>query len=265
MGTSTHKSGQKGGTPLVPSWLEEEDSSSNETLPPQGDSKRFSAPRGNFTRYVGSGGSNRGALRRSTSNYVKQSLGGSRNATVRLGAARQSTAKLFEFINSMARGGTPIAGREFELRNLIGKHADDVFCDIAEFVCPDGGTTDEGIARSSYFEAIVDMPELSQVNIENMTIDQMASFLQLYMSNIIMERLLNDIGNKTISLPDDIQKVSYIQNQIKDFIHGNISDAFSELNVKSQLGNINNQQTKEIVDSVYERAYSIMETLGEDE
>ena len=48
MGTSTHNGGQKGRTPLVPSWLEQPDSDSqNEPnndvnpIPPVGDADRF--------------------------------------------------------------------------------------------------------------------------------------------------------------------------------------------------------------------------------
>ena len=50
MGTSTHNGGQKGGTPLVPSWLEQPDvNPQNENglgpdgsqIPPVGDADRF--------------------------------------------------------------------------------------------------------------------------------------------------------------------------------------------------------------------------------
>ena len=59
MGTSTHNGGQKGGTPLVPSWLEQPDvNPQNENglgpdgsqIPPVGDADRFRTPRGEFIR-----------------------------------------------------------------------------------------------------------------------------------------------------------------------------------------------------------------------
>ena len=262
MGTSTHNSGQIGSTPLVPSWLEENSGLLQGQIPQQGDPQRFTVPRGSFTRYAGSGGGNGRALRRLASDYVKNSLGGSKNATTRLGSARKSTSNVFGFFNALVRGGVSEAGYEYKLDNLLGRHADEVFREIAEFVCPDGGTTDEGIARSSYFEALIDMPELAHTNIEDMTIEQMSVFLQLLMANVVMERLLNDIGSKAISLPNDIQQVDYIQDQVKDFVHGDISDAFSKLDVKNQIGKINKQQTQKIVDAVYERAYSIIEAMG---
>ena len=64
MGTSTHNGGQKGGTPLVPSWLEQPNEntpseitpdSDNNEVSPMGDADRFRTPRGEFTRYINSG------------------------------------------------------------------------------------------------------------------------------------------------------------------------------------------------------------------
>ena len=101
MGTSTHNGGQKGGTPLVPSWLAQPDvNPQNENglgpdgsqIPPVGDVDRFRTPRGEFTRYINSGGRDSSLGRKSVSNYIRNSLGGSSNATQRMGAARSSSA-----------------------------------------------------------------------------------------------------------------------------------------------------------------------------
>lgn len=105
MGTSTHNGGQKGGTPLVPSWLEQPDvNPQNENglgpdgsqIPPVGDADRFRTPRGEFTRYINSGGRDSSLGRKSVSNYIRNSLGGSSNATQRMGAARSSSARLLK-------------------------------------------------------------------------------------------------------------------------------------------------------------------------
>jgi len=261
MGTSTGNSGQKGKTPMVPSWLDENDDGDNNIIPPQADSDRFSNPRNNFTRYVNSGGRNRDNLHRATSQYVKDSLGGTKNAVTRLGAARSSTARLVSVLGSISGQGIREASKKFGLGDLIGKNANDVFLEIMDFVCPDGGRTDEGIARSSYIETIESMPELNTTLIENMTENQFLIFTEKYMSNVIQERLLNDIGNKTIYLPDDVSMVEMIQEQLTDFIFGAVSDAIVQLNV--EIKNIDSNQTRTIVDNVYEKAYSILASMGE--
>ncbi len=270
MGTSTGNRGQNGKTPLVPSWLDDnsdnadngENNNDNNAMPDQADPDRFRLPRGSFTRYVNSGGKSSGNLGKSVSNYVRQSLGGTHNATTRLGASRNSSARLLSIVGSMVSRGVEAASREFGLGELIGKNASDVFLQIMDFVCPDGGSTDEGIARCSYIETIESMPELSNIPIENISEEQFLIFTETYMAKVIEERLLNDIGNKTISLPDDIGTVQVIQEQLCDYIFGSVSDAVSQLNV--DIKNINSSQTRFIVDFVYERAYTILASLNEE-
>lgn len=261
MGTSTSNSGQNGRTPLVPSWLDENDDEEHNSIPTPADPDRFKESRGNFTRYVNSSGRNRENLYRATSQYVKQSLGGAKNAVTRLGAARNSTIRLVSVLGSISGQGIRVASEKFGLGDLIGKSASDVFLGIMDFVCPDGGRTDEGIARSSYIETIESMPELNDILIENMTENQFLIFTEIYMSNVIQERLLNDIGNKTILLPDDVNTVEIIQEQLNDFVFGAVSDAMVHLNV--EIKNIDNTQTRAIVDSVYERAYLILSSMEE--
>lgn len=270
MGTSTRNQGQNGKTPLVPSWLDDnsgntdngENNNGNNAVPVQADPDRFRVPRGEFTRYVNSGGRSGGNLGKSVSNYVRQSLGGAHNATTRLGASRNSSARLMSVVGTMVSRGVEAASREFGLGELIGKNAGDVFLQIMDFVCPDGGSTDEGIARCSYIETIESMPELSNIAIENISEEQFLVFTETYMAKVIEERLLNDIGNKTISLPDDIGTVQVIQDQLGEYIFGSVSDAVTQLNV--DIKNINSSQTRSIVDSVYEKAYTILESLSEE-
>lgn len=263
MGTSTSNGGQNGKTPLVPSWLDDENNSSdnNIPIPPQADGERFRIPRSNFTRYVNEGGRSTYNLHKATSQYVRQSLGGAKNATTRLGAARSSTARLVSIFNSISNNGVAETSRKYGLGELIGKSARDVFLHIMDFVCPDGGSTNEGIARNSYIETLMILSDLENKTIESLTDEEFLTFTKTYMTNVIQERLINDIGNKSISLPDDISAVENIQNQIKDYIFGTVSDAISDLNI--DIKSIDTSQTKEIVDQVYEKAYSILSELGE--
>lgn len=179
MGTSTSNRGQNGNTPLVPSWLgdnggdqqpgQHQPAQPQPAQPQPADPKRFSVPRSNFTRYVNSGGSGGGSLHRATSNYVRHSLGGSQNATTRLGSARNSTARLVSVFSSFANRGVAETSREYKLGDIIGKSASDVLLRIMDFVCPDGGSTDEGIARNSYIEALSTLPDWEDKTIESLT------------------------------------------------------------------------------------------------
>ncbi|MBQ3258630.1 MAG: hypothetical protein IJA67_14660 [Oscillospiraceae bacterium] len=261
MGTSTSNPGQKGGTPLVPSWLDDEgDYDLQPQLP-----DRFSIPRGNFTRFIndnrlGNGGDS-DHLSKATSHYVRNSLGGSSSATARLGAARRSTAQMISVFNSFLTRGISDSQRLFRLGDIIGKKAADALLMIGKFICPDGGSIDEGIARGSFIEAIIAMPELQDKNIEDLSPHEFLTFTEHYMSRVIEERLINDIGNKCFSLPDSVAQIDEIQRQLSEFIFGSVSDAVTKLNV--DISHINSTQAIKIVDSIYKKSYDILAGLEE--
>jgi hypothetical protein len=277
MGTSTSNRGQNGKTPLVPSWLDDNDGDNSpfnsqnpdnsnreqqENKPAQPDPRRFSAPRSNFTRYINSGGSGGDKLRRAASAYVRHATGGSQKATLRLGSARRSTARLVSVVGGFASGGVSATAYQFHLGDIIGKSAKDVFLRVMDFVCPDGGNTDEGIARSAYIEALSAMPNWENKKIEALTPPEFLAFTEIYMADVIEQKLVNDIGNKLFSLPDDIAIIENIETQMKDFIRNTVSDAVSKLNV--DIKNIDQKQAQGVVDSVYKTAFDMLASYGEE-
>jgi len=279
MGTSTSNRGQNGKTPLVPSWLDDNggdnlplnpqtpqnpdgDNQQQENKPAQPDPRRFSAPRSNFTRYINSGGSGGGNLRRAASSYVRHSAGGSHNATMRLGSARGSTARLVSVMGGFAISGVSATAQLFHLGDIIGKSAKDVFVRIMDFVCPDGGSTDEGIARSAYIEALSAMPDWENKQIETLTPPEFLAFTEIYMADVIQQKIVNDIGNKLFSLPNNIADIENIEAQMIDFIRNTVTDAVSKLNV--DIKSIDQQQAHGVIDLVYKTAFDIMASFGEE-
>lgn len=275
MGTSTSNRGQNGKTPLVPSWLDDssedasqlnsqnpDDNNQQQNNQAQSDPRRFYSPRSNFTRYINSGGKRGSSLARAASSYVKHSTGGSQNATMRLGSARGSTARLVNIMGGFASGGISATARHFHLGDIIGKSAKDVFLHIMDFVCPDGGNTDEGIARSAYIEALSAMPDWENKQIETLSPPEFLAFTEIYMADVIQQKIINDIGNKLFSLPNDIAGIENIEAQMKDFIRNTVADAVSNLNVDIQ--NIDQQQAQNVVDLVYKTAFDIMASYEEE-
>lgn len=87
--------------------------------------------------------------RKSIANYVRNSMGGSKNAAQRLGAARNSSARLLNVTGIFASGGAQAVERYLSLENLSNRNATDALLAIADFVCPDGGPQDEGYCKRS--------------------------------------------------------------------------------------------------------------------
>ncbi len=271
MGTSTRNKGQSGHTPLVPSWLEESSMDVNEAaqivtaiepIPPDGDANRFTGPRSSFTKYVSSGGRDGNSMRNTISRYVGRSLGGSSRATTRLGSARNSTARLYGILNTLSRNnGVREIAHQLSIDNLEGLPASEFFIRIASFICPDGGPNDEGMARSAYFDAIADNPGLFEKSTEELTSDECSSVLQNFMCKVVMEHIMNDIANKTITLPDNIDEVSHLEGLVEQLIKQSVSDACAEV----QQNNIQmtNGKAQEITDSIYQKTYEILEGQGD--
>ena len=68
-----------------------------------------------------------------------------------MGTARSSSARLLNVAGVFASGGARAVEQYLSIENLSNKSASDAFIAITDFICPDGGPQDEGIARSAYF------------------------------------------------------------------------------------------------------------------
>lgn len=165
-------------------------------------------------------------------------------------------------MSGFASGNISAIANKFNLGDIIGKPAREVFIRIMDFVCPDGGNTDEGIARSAYIEALLSMPDLENKQIESLSPPEFLAFTEIYMADVVQQKLINDIGNKMFSLPNDITSIENIEKQMKEFIQNTITDSISRLNI--DIRNINQQQAQDVVDSVYKTAFDIMVSYGEE-
>lgn len=282
MGTSNSNGGAGGGTPLVPSWLGSGDGdgtppANNEPganppsplpspllpIPLPAAADRFTAARSNFSRFARSGGSDRASLGRAVSKYVSTAAGGSRSAAQRMGASRVAGSRLLGFLSDAAVSSPREALRVLNLENLAGRPIEEVFLGLADYVCPDGGTIDEGIAREAFIETIAELAENGITDFDSLATDQLQTIYELYATHAIEARLCNDIGTKAIMLPADPATASRVQVQLFDFIRRSVSDALTA--ARSALQALTTDRVLGFVTQVYEQAFSIMQTLGEEE
>lgn len=292
MGTSSAFGGASGGTPLVPSWLDDagdgvgndaggtKDGADSEGAeaspgappaapvdrppgppPPTGD--RFRSARGNFTRFAGSGGSDRRSLGRAVSQYVSRSSGGSGQAARRMGSSRSTASGLVGFLRDAGANGVREALRSLNLESLAGRPVEEVFAGLADYICPDGGSIDEGIARDAFIETIADLADAGITNIDELTSEQIQTVFELYASHAIEARICNDIGTKVVTMPTDIRTVERIEAQLGEFVRRGVSDAVNASGV--DIGALSRGQVSGFVDSVYEAAFDMLEVLGESE
>lgn len=285
MGTSTAFDGQGGHTPLIPSWLDDEVSVENppdqhdpsdaaestETpptasyrpLPPIGDPSRFASARGNFSRFASSGGRDRRSLARAVSQYVSTSAGGSRSAATRMGASRGASSRLVGFLTDAANRGLAAALRALNLDSLAGRPIEDVFIGLADHVCPDGGSIDEGIARSAFIETITELAEAGVTDLDDLSSEQVQSIFEVYATHAIEARICNDIGAHAVSFPEDSNAAAQVQAQLHDFIQRSVADALVAVQTDSIALSLDGVPA--FVNDVYQQAFHILEAMGDAE
>jgi len=294
MGTSSSFGGASGATPLVPSWLD--DGAGGGATPPSdgtqpvdgalpadgahaplvpaaptaqptprlASSDRYTSARSNLTRFASSGGSDHRSLGRAVSQYVSTASGGSRQAAARMGSSRGSAAKLVNFLSDAQANGAREALKSLNLEALAGRPIEEVFIGLADYVCPEGGTIDEGIARDAFIETIADLSNAGITDIDGLTTEQIQTVFELYATHAIEARLCNDIGLKTVRMPADVSAAQRVQSQLRDFIQRGVSDALNTAQ-RDTSQPLTIDRTLTFVTSVYQSAFAILQTLGDAE
>lgn len=291
MGTSSAFGGQGGATPLVPSWLGDEGAPpaapdgaptdgtppgaptdgtnppgappASPPIPPVADPKRFSAARNNFSRFAGSGGDDRRSLGRAVSHYVGSSSGGARTAAARMGSARGAGSRLLGFLSDAVTRGAAEALRALNLGALAGRPIEEIFLGLTDYVCPDGGSIDEGIAREAFIETITDLAQAGITDLDGLTADQMQTVFELYATNAIEARLCNDIGANTVTMPSDSRAVARVQAQLNDFIRRGVADALTS--ARAAAAPLTPDRVLGLVGRIYEQAFGILQIMGDAE
>ena len=224
---------------------------------------RYTAPRTQFSRFASSGGSDRRALGRSVSGYVGGSLGGSSTAARRMGASRRAGGTLAGFLSNAQANGVREALRAIDLEGLAGRPIQEVFVGLVDYVCPDGGSLDDAIARDAFIETIADLSAAGIGDLDTLTPAQVQTVLELYATHAIEARICNDVGTKLIQMPSDAAAALRVQQQLRDFVRRGVSDAITRTGVTPK--SLTREETTRFMTEIYEAAFEALRTLGEGE
>ena len=279
MGTSTANGGTSGsGTPLIPSWLDEATSPDQtaistglehkpvQPLPPipqAAEANRYTAPRAAFSKFARSGGASRGSLGSAVSGYVSRSSGGAKGAAQRMGASRATGGRLLNFLNNVVDRGVEEVLKSLNLENLTGQPVGEIFKGLADYICPEGGSVDVGIARAGFFEMIDDLNESGISDLDNLNTEQVQTIFEMFTARTIEDRIYNEIGTKAITLPQDMAALDNVQAQLHDFVSNGVADALS--NMQGDFHDSPKGKMPEFVENVYEKAFAVLAALGEAE
>ena len=143
---------------------------------------------------------------------------------------------------------------------MAGRPVEEIFAGIRDYICPEGGTVDAGIAIDSFIRTIADLAEAGISDFNTLNSDQIQTVVELYMTHTIEERLYNEIGTNTISLPENASEVEKVQDQLRDFISNGVSDALTS--AREKLEELTPDKMLEFVDGVYEQSFTLLLALA---
>ncbi len=180
-----------------------------------------------------------------------------------MGASRRAGAGLLGFLGDVQARGVQAALRALNLEALVGRTVEEIFIGLADFVCPVGGTVDDGIAREAFIETIAQLADEGIRDLATLSVDQMQTVFEIYATHAIEARLCNDIGAKTVSLPASVPTAAHVEKQLQDFIRGGVADALAS--ARASLERLTTETVLHFVDDVYASAFEVLRTLGEAE
>lgn len=289
MGTSGSSSGSGSNTPLVPSWLDEPDAGplpggdgpgtpddgvgDQDQLPgdQDGDKRppiplaaqpdRFRGARTNFSRFAGSGGSDRRALRRAVRDYVRSGTGGSGNAVRRMGPSRAAASNALGVFRGFLRDGVQEMLRRLNLESLSGRSVQDVFIGLTEVICRDGGPVDEAIARDAWLETIATLDQFGIDDLDRLSEDQVKEVFLSFIAHTVEARLYQEIGVNGFVFAEDLDDINEFDEQFRDYIERSVRDSFT--GNLAQLSDMSDQTIREVVHKTYRDAWDLLQLLGD--
>jgi hypothetical protein len=180
-----------------------------------------------------------------------------------MGPSRRTSAQLVNFLSSAVANGPREALRSLKLENLAGRPVEEIFLGLIDYVCPDGGTIDDGIAREAFIETVADLADNGITDFDSLTASQLQTIFELYATHAIEARLCNDIGTKAVTLPASVADVAQVQTQLFDFIRRSVADAVTT--ARAGIQELTPSLVMDFVTVVYQQAFAILQNMGEAE
>lgn len=180
-----------------------------------------------------------------------------------MGTASASGARMVNVLRDIARDGIVETLRRLDLSGLAGRPIEEVFAGLADYVCPEGGSIDEGIAREAFIETIADLADQGITDVDGLTSGQMRAVFELYVAHTIEARICNDIGTKAITLPANPAAAQRVEEVLHDFIHRGVADVVARSGTDIQA--LSPEAVSGFVTSVYESAFQVLRAMGDEE
>jgi hypothetical protein len=213
-----------------------------------------------FGKFASGGGA--GRLRQAGAAYVR-GRGGSRGASLSAAGGRASTARLGDFLSSVARSGWQEAVRSLGLGRLVGQAGETVFAAFLNALAPSGATLEGAAARKSIDEALWNLHDRYELEagdlgkLDRMDQATVKEVLEVSVVAYVYGRWLQELGEilekRAMS---DVELVG-LENQVKEYVKDTVKLDLAKVDV---LGiDWAGAEGRQLVQNIYQEAYSFLE------
>jgi len=246
MGTSASSSGPGSGVPLVPPWVADAESEPDNSAAPNVDSDhapednslpddgnktpkarpqlavsaRFRLARRNLGEFSRSGSSR--SLKKGLGHYSRSGLGGSNQATARMGKTVKNSGTLYAVLNALNGRGTVPSELSIDFSALKGRSTQETADAIAEAISPSTGSQDAEANRDSISQAFRELiKENPNIDLTALTEEQVASVVESYIVYDICKRIELDVGKAIFNKVDPItaiRRLDEMQNYVRQCV-----------------------------------------------
>ncbi len=276
MGTSTSSSGPGSRIPFDPPWLDglsDEITNSNETnlgiplttpqviLPYKQQTqvaplRRFAQANKNLGDYLKT--SDTESLSRALGHYSKTGNGGSAVLASRMRVATHIGGILYNTLQEIKSGTNEKLLSWLNQNSQANLSADEIGENLAELILTRGGTLEEESCKSAIAESISKLLTINpDINIFDMRVDDSWILMELYLSSIICNQVLCDLGQgferSRLSATQKCELTTNMQNYIKSQLSVQLEK------LRSQALEPNNAEVQQILSSTIQLTFEVFE------
>ena len=227
--------------------------------------KRFQAPRTQFNKYVGSGGSNGSALRGALKGYSRNAAGGTRNLARRMQAATSRMATFYDVVDGMKRRGSENILRQFNLESYQDKPIVEILSAFSDIIFRDTGkvyedTQDDSIVRQAYSDTVIKISEIDGIDLDNLTNEQVEVMMAIFVEETIVHRVINDIGDGLTKKNADVADLVRLEENIHQVVSGLVRNEIMPEIVATNRGDKSNLDQK--IENTYRQALDVLAGLN---
>ncbi|GAA4419528.1 hypothetical protein GCM10023187_53930 [Nibrella viscosa] len=249
MGTSINRRGPKPTTPLVPDWLDEQESLPEDfpagppaPLPqPEGDDEkspdeedetgedqnaekqqignRFNVSQRGFSRVVKTGDYSQ--LKRVLKNYVSVASGGPKTAARRLSRSGLAVSRFGQLLTDINRDGLGETLARLDLAQYSNGSAIEVLSALMSQVCGTSALLDDAVTRQAYAETVTRIiDETPNLDLRQLSEAQVCEMMAIFLEESIVYRLICDVGRSQTVDTADVTRAIEIEEQLYQIVKG---------------------------------------------